>query len=107
MGLTIRESFTDRNHDADLGTTTWWETPHETRGALFAWCRQEYGRCVGSLFRDDARTVWSGWVFRARVPLDDARRVWPPGTYLRETAVELWQDQVTAEPGPTWQRGAA
>lgn len=67
----------------------------ETVGELFRDLQQEFGRCVGKMYRDqpDGGVIQVGWVFEKRMTYEDARRPYSEDDfYTREVWVEVFTE---------------
>lgn len=93
--LQIKESYVNQTKGYRYGDSGWYETWTDNTAKLFRTLQQEFGRCMGKIYRDglllpNGEHKPVGWVFEKRMKYDDARGHDPEKDfYIREVWVEV------------------
>lgn len=96
MKLMTKETYVNATKGYIFGNTDRpIEQYAESVGELFRDLQQEFGRCVGKMYRDqpDGGAIQVGWVFEKRMTYEDSRRPYSENDfYTREVWVEVFSE---------------
>lgn len=85
--LWVSESFVNATTEQRFSEVEAYETDYDNLGQLYRAMRDEYGRCVSTVYVDTAEGAKKvGWVFQSRQRYEDSQE-----TYLREVWVAVQQ----------------
>lgn len=96
MKLMTSETYVNVTEGYQFGSTDRpIEQLAESVGELFRDMQQEFGRCIGKMYRDlaDGGVIQVGWVFQKRMTYEDSRRPYTERDfYTREVWVEVFSE---------------